>query len=121
VLVSVVAALLSMYPLKNLVFGAAFTLRPLCVARGLGWCDHDYPGGTGTIARTIAWNYSSARHTGFSHRVGVSSRSGSGPSLFCPAPISHAATKTTRAGVSFGVYRSLTLGGAKWPTRSRAE
>ena len=22
---------------------AAFTLRPLCVARGLQWCDHDYP------------------------------------------------------------------------------
>jgi len=20
-----------------------FTLRPLCVARDLGWCDHDYP------------------------------------------------------------------------------
>jgi hypothetical protein len=27
---------------------AAFTLRPLYVARGLGRCDHDYPGGAGT-------------------------------------------------------------------------
>src|SRR5215212_7180411 len=49
---------------------AALALRHFCVARDLGRCDHDYPDGTGTIARTISWNYSSARHTGFSQRVG---------------------------------------------------
>jgi hypothetical protein len=37
----------------------------------------------------------------------LSSLLGSDPSL-CPAPIRHAATKTTRVGVSFGVSRPTT-------------
>ena len=35
-----------------LLGNAAFALLPLCVARDLGWCDHDNPGGTGTTLRT---------------------------------------------------------------------
>src|SRR5215204_6266890 len=39
----------SILPLATLLFsascGAASALRPLRVARDLGWCDHDYPGG----------------------------------------------------------------------------
>src|SRR5215207_8921676 len=42
----------SILPLAALLFsascGAASALRPLRVARDLGWCDHDYPGGAGT-------------------------------------------------------------------------
>jgi hypothetical protein len=30
-------------PGGHILFGAAFALRPLRVARELGWCDHDYP------------------------------------------------------------------------------
>src|SRR5215218_5171968 len=30
-------------PGGHILFGAAFALRPLRVARNLGWCDHDHP------------------------------------------------------------------------------
>src|SRR5215203_1466469 len=45
----------SILPLAALLFsascGAASALRPLRVARGLLWCDHDYPGGADTTLR----------------------------------------------------------------------
>src|SRR5215208_392794 len=63
------------------LWGAAFALRPLRIARDLGWCDHDYPrwGGHNPSSR--------ARRTGFSPRVGaptVATLGDSGPSL-CPS------------------------------------
>jgi len=61
--------------LYSLLDNAAFALRPLCVARDLGWCDHDYPrwdahnalDSTGSIPytcsahRLLSWGRSSHR------------------------------------------------------------
>ena len=55
-------------------FGAAFALRPGSVARDLGWCDHDYPRWGGHNMLCVAFVQlilPSARHTGFSQRVGA--------------------------------------------------
>src|SRR5215218_6930177 len=59
VLIGVPAFILSLAALFGLSLGAAFALRPLRVARGRGWCDHDYPrwGGHNPSSR--------ARRTGF--------------------------------------------------------
>jgi hypothetical protein len=48
VLDSVVAALLSMYPLKNLVFSAAFTLHCCALRRASGGATMTTAGGAGT-------------------------------------------------------------------------
>jgi hypothetical protein len=88
--------------LKIPVFpGAAFTLRPLRVARDLEWCDHVSPGEAGTTL-CVSQGYLCSAHRLLSSWVGASSQLTSGPSL-CPAPIGPAATKTTKAGLSFGV------------------
>src|SRR5215212_27149 len=64
---------------------AACALRPLRVAQERRWCDHAYPGGTGTTLRNTL-SHPRARRTGFYHRVGALTLRGSDPSL-CPAPI----------------------------------
>ena len=38
-------------------YNAALPLRPLCVARGLGWCDHDYPRWGGHALYSLATYY----------------------------------------------------------------
>ena len=65
---SVVAALTG-YP----SWGAAFALRPLCVARDLGWCGHDYFRWGGHISNRKHSQILRARRAGFYHRAGVSS------------------------------------------------
>ena len=74
----------SILPLAALLFsascGAASALRPLRVARGLLWCDHDYPGGAGTTLRDACQGLPRARRTGFYHRVGAPT----GPPLGAP-------------------------------------
>jgi hypothetical protein len=66
---------------------AAYALRPLCVARDLGWCNHEYPrwGGHITIPKSIATTSvlgASASIMGSELSVQL----GSGPSV-CPTPM----------------------------------
>src|SRR5215208_3154967 len=85
-------------------------VRPLCVAREFQWCDHVYPRwaghalchGHGQLKCPVL--VSPASLIGSERSVYLA------PALrfFAPAPISPAATKTTRAGVSFGVPRPTT-------------
>jgi len=53
------------------------------VARDRRWCNHDYPGGTGTALRKAPLLVPPrARRTGFSHKVGDLALLGSGLSLW---------------------------------------
>ena len=54
-----------------LLGNAAFALLPLCVARDLGWCDHDYPRWGAHNASDSTLLHPRARRTGFYHRVGA--------------------------------------------------
>jgi hypothetical protein len=67
------------------LFGAAFALRPsfASVARGLGWCEYDYPRWGAHTTESILPR---ARHTGFYHGSELPRwlRYGA-PALRCPA------------------------------------
>src|SRR5215212_8888332 len=51
--------------------GAAFALRPVCVARDLGWCDHVCTRWGGHNSSNSIRQLFRARRTGFYHRVGA--------------------------------------------------
>jgi hypothetical protein len=81
---------------------AAFALRPLCVARDLERCDHVYPrwGEHNTTYTCVA------RLFVLGAAASIMGRSFLGTFLrpfALPTPIGPAATKTTKAGLSFGV------------------
>jgi hypothetical protein len=59
------------------------------------------PGGAGTLCNALS-HPPRARRTGFSHTVGAPIAPGLRP-FALPTPIGPAATKTTKAGLSFGV------------------
>src|SRR5215204_658521 len=63
-----------------LLGNAAFALLPLCVARDLGWCDHDNPRWGAHNASDSTLLHPRARRTGFYHRVGAPT----GPPLGAP-------------------------------------
>jgi|SRR5215208_3067401 len=63
-----------------LLGNAAFALLPLCVARDLGWCDHDNPRWGAHNASDSTLLHPRARLTGFYHGVGAPT----GPPLGAP-------------------------------------
>src|SRR5215212_7820670 len=59
------ALLAALFLTSDYFYNAAFALRPLCIARDLGWCDYVCTGGACTTPRTVFDNSFVLGATGF--------------------------------------------------------
>src|SRR5215211_8809206 len=100
------ALLAVLFPTSDYFFyNAAFALRPLCVARDLGWCECNYPrwGGHNTIQHTLLVVLGSSASLIGSELPPIRLW----PFALCPTPISHAAS--TSEGVDYSTGLGLRL------------